>query len=226
LLEIIIKSFKDLFDRKILLTSLIPIIIAAILWGIIFFIFHTQINQFVVYLVSHIPFIGNNSWVQSVVEAIGGIFIYYELLIITSVMIVGIIADSIVDRINSKYYNIEKKGFGTILESIFIALKQNLIFFILFIIFLPAMFIPLLNIFVHIFLWSILIKKPTFYDSISMYATKEEFKFLQNSNKMTIIIITFLCASFFLIPIFGIFVYIIQLLIFTHFNLQRLKELR
>jgi CysZ protein len=226
LLEIIIKSFKDLFDRKILLTSLIPIIIAAILWGIIFFIFHTQINQFVVYLVSHIPFIGNNSWVQSVVEAIGGIFIYYELLIITSVMIVGIIADSIVDRINSKYYNIEKKGFGTILESIFIALKQNLIFFILFIIFLPAMFIPLLNIFVHIFLWSILIKKPTFYDSISMYATKEEFKFLQNSNKMTIIIITFFCASFFLIPIFGIFVYIIQLLIFTHFNLQRLKELR
>lgn len=226
MLEIIIKSFKDLFDRKILLTSLIPIIIAAILWGIIFFIFHTQINQFVVYLVSHIPFIGNNSWVQSVVEAIGGIFIYYELLIITSVMIVGIIADSIVDRINSKYYNIEKKGFGTILESIFIALKQNLIFFILFIIFLPAMFIPLLNIFVHIFLWSILIKKPTFYDSISMYATKEEFKFLQNSNKMTIIIITFLCASFFLIPIFGIFVYIIQLLIFTHFNLQRLKELR
>jgi CysZ protein len=226
LLEIIIKSFKDLFDRKILLTSLIPIIIAAILWGIIFFIFHTKINQFVVYLVSHIPFIGNNSWVQSVVEAIGGIFIYYELLIITSVMIVGIIADSIVDRINSKYYNIEKKGFGTILESIFIALKQNLIFFILFIIFLPAMFIPLLNIFVHIFLWSILIKKPTFYDSISMYATKEEFKFLQNSNKMTIIIITFFCASFFLIPIFGIFVYIIQLLIFTHFNLQRLKELR
>jgi CysZ protein len=226
LLEIIIKSFKDLFDRKILLTSLIPIIIAAILWGIIFFIFHTQINQFVVYLVSHIPFIGNNSWVQSVVEAIGGIFIYYELLIITSVMIVGIIADSIVDRINSKYYNIEKKGFGTILESIFISLKQNLIFFILFIIFLPTMFIPLLNIFVHIFLWSILIKKPTFYDSISMYATKEEFKFLQNSNKMTIIIITFLCASFFLIPIFGIFVYIIQLLIFTHFNLQRLKELR
>lgn len=226
MLEIIIKSFKDLFDKKILLTSLIPIVIAAIFWGVIFFIFDSQINQFVVYLVSHIPFIGDNSWVQSTVEAIGGIFVYYELLIITSIIIVGIIADSIVNRINNKYYHNEKRGFGSVTESILISLKQNLIFIVLFIIFLPAMFVPLLNIFVHLFLWSILIKKPTFYDSISMYATKEEFSTLENSNKFTTRVITLLSAILFLIPIFGIFVYIVQLLFFTHYNLQRLKELR
>ena len=226
MIEIILKAFKDLFNKKILLTSLIPIIIAAIFWGVIFFVFHTNISQFVSYLVSHIPFIGDKSWVHSLVETVGGILIYYELLITTSVMIVGVIADKIVDEINNKYYHTEKKGFGTILESVFISLKQNILFFTLFTIFIPAMFVPVLNIFVHLFLWSILLKKPTFYDSISSYATKDEFNTLKNTNKFTLTAITIISASLFLIPVIGIFVYILQLLMFTHFNLKRLQSLR
>ena len=226
MIDIILKAFKDLFNKKILLTSLIPIIIAAIFWGVIFFIFHTSISHFVSYLVSHIPFIGDKSWVQSLVETVGGILIYYELLITTSVMIVGVIADKIVDEINNKYYHIEKRGFGTVGESIFISLKQNIIFFILFVIFIPAMFVPVLNIFVHLFLWSILLKKPTFYDSASSYATKDEFNTLKNTNKLTLTLITIISASLFLIPVVGIFVYILQLLMFTHFNLKRLQSLR
>ena len=226
MIKIILKAFRDLFNKKILLTSLIPIIIAAIFWGVVFFIFHNSISQFVSYLVSHIPFIGDKSWVQSLVETVGGILIYYELLIATSVMIVGIIADKIVDEINSKHYHIKKRGFGTVGESIFISLKQNIIFFILFIIFIPAMFVPVLNIFVHLFLWSILLKKPTFYDSASSYATKDEFNTLKNTNKFTLTAITIISASLFLIPVIGIFVYILQLLMFTHFNLKRLQSLR
>lgn len=226
MVDIILKAFKDLFDKKILFTSLIPIIIAALFWGIVFFIFHTDLSRFVSWLVSHIPFIGDKSWVHSLVESIGGVVIYYELLITTSIMIVGVIADSIVDKINDKYYHLQKRGFGSLVESIYISLKQNIIFFILFIILIPAMFVPVLNIFVHLLLWSILIKKPTFYDSISMYATKDEFNTLKNTNKATLLIITLLSASLFLIPVFGIFVYIVQLLMFTHFNLTRLKQLR
>jgi len=226
MVEIILKSFKDLFDKKILFTSLIPIAIAALFWGTIFFIFHSSINQFIIYLLSHIPFIGDKGWVHSLVETAGGVVIYYELLITTSVMIVGIIADKIVDVINSKYYHVEKRGFGTITESIFISLKQNILFFILFIIFIPAMFIPVLNIFVHLFLWSILLKKPTFYDSIATYATRDEFNTLKNTNKFTLTAITIISASLFLIPVIGIFIYILQLLMFTHFNLKRLQSLR
>jgi len=226
MLEIIINSIKDLFDKTILLSSLIPIVISAIFWGVVFFIFSDSIHSGIIYLVSHIPFIGDSNFVANIVEAVGGIFVYYQLLIITSVMIVGVIADQIVDRVNEKYYNLEKQGFGSLAGSIFISLKQNAIFIILFIIFLPTMFVPLLNILVNLFLWAVLIKKPLFYDSVSMYASKEEFEKLQNSNKTMTLIITFISASFFLIPVIGIFVYIIQLLVFTHFNLKRLKKLR
>ena len=225
MIEILINSIKDIFDKKILFTSLIPIIVSAVFWGFVFFIFHTQINSFFVYIVSHIPFFSDVNWLKNLVEAIGGIFIYYQLLIITSVMIVGIIADKIVDRVNEKYYHLEKNGFGSMVGSILISLKQNLIFILLFILLLPTMFIPLLNVFVNVVLWMILIKKPLFYDSISMYASKDEYRMLQN-DKFKITMISFLSALLFLIPIIGIFIYIFQLLIFTHFNLNRLKEIR
>jgi len=225
MIEILIKSLKDIFDKKILFSSLIPIVISAIFWGIIFFLFHSAINSFFVYIVSHIPFFGSNNWLKNIGEAVGGVFIYYQLLIITSVMIVGIIADAIVDRVNEKYYHLNKKGFGSILGSILIFLKQNIIFIVLFIILLPTMFIPVLNIFVNIILWMILIKKPLFYDSIAMYATKSEFKLLKQ-KKLQIMIISFISALLFLVPIVGIFIYIFQLLIFTHFNMKHLKEIR
>ena len=224
--EILTKSTKDIFDKKILFTSLIPIIIAAIFWGIIFFIFHTNINDMFVWLVSHIPFVSDGSWIKDIFETVGGIFVYYQLLIITSVLIVGLIADRIVDIINEKYYNLEKKGFGTTSKSIIISLKQNMIFIILFIILLPTMFVPLVNIFVNIILWMILIKKPMFYDSISAIASKDEYNKLYSSDKFKTRLITLLSASLFLIPIIGVFVYIVQLLVFIHFNMRRLQDIR
>jgi len=141
-------------------------------------------------------------------------------------MIVGIIADKIVDRINEKYYHLKKHGFGSFLGSMGITLKYNLIFFVLLIIFLPAMFIPGLNIFVNVILWIILIKEPVFYDSVAMYASKKEYQSLKSQNKTTTFLIAFLSSLLFLIPVIGVFVYIVQLLLFTHYNLKRLKELR
>jgi len=226
MIDILLKSLKDVFDKEILFASLIPIIVAALFWGIVFFIFHTQINSFFAYIADHIPFISDSNWIKNIIETIGGIFIYYELLIITSVMIVGIIADKIVDKINKKYYNLEKKGFGTLFGSLSISLKQNIIFILLFLVLIPAMFIPMLNILANLILWTILIKEPMYYDSIAMYATKDEYKQLQKNNKLKIIIIAFLSASLFLVPLFGVFVYVLQLLIFTHFNLSKLQEIR
>ena len=182
MLEILIKSIKDIFDKKILFTSLVPIIIAAIFWGIVFFVFHSQINDFFVYLISHIPFISDSNWIKNIIEVIGGIFIYYQLLIITSTLIAGVIADKIVNRINEKYYHLKKQGFGSFIGSIAITLKYNLIFIILFIIFLPAMFIPGINVLVNIILWMILIKEPIFYDSVAFYATKNEYQILKQDK--------------------------------------------
>ena len=225
-MEILKKSLRDIFDEKILFLSLIPIFISIVFWGILFYIFYDDINQYIKKLIEYIPFIQDGSFIATIIETIGGGFIYYQLVIITSMTIVGIVADKVVDRINEKYYLLEKHGFGTVTESIWISIKQNFIFMFLFILFIPLMFVPIINIIINVFLWTILLKKPLFYDSISGFANKNEFELLWQRDKLQLNIITILNASLFLIPFLGVFVYIIQLIIFTHFNLERLYEIR
>ena len=87
------------------------------------------------------------------------------------------------------------------------------------------MFIPGINVLVNIILWMILIKEPIFYDSVAFYATKNEYQILKQ-DKLYIFSIAFLGSLLFLVPVLGIFVYIGQLILFTHYNLKRLKELR
>lgn len=218
------RSLKDFFDKKVLLLSVVPVLIAAVFWGLIFFIFSDAIHAFFVWIVSHIPFVSGD-FLANITQGFFGVIVFYELMIISSVLFVGIVADGIVDRINAKYYHLEKRGFGTFLGSMAKAVKSNILFMVLFIILIPTMFIPFLNVFIHLFLWSIMIKEPMFYDSLAFYATKEEFEQIKKNNKFKIWLISFGSSALFLLPVIGVFLYVLQLIIFTHFNLQNLRRL-
>jgi hypothetical protein len=225
MIKMFIKSFKDFLDKKILLLSFVPVFISIIFLGIVFFIFSDNINQFFIWIVGHIPFI-NGNFISSIVQGILGIIIFYELVLIMSVLFVGFIADGVVDRINEKHYHLKKLGFGTFLGSMAEAVKSNILFIILFIILIPTMFIPFLNVVIQIFLWSFLIKSPMFYDALAFYATKDQFEKIKKSNRFKIWFLSFMAASLFLIPVFGIFSYVLQLILFTHFNLSRLQKMQ
>jgi uncharacterized protein involved in cysteine biosynthesis len=225
MLSVFSKSLKDFFDIKILLVSLLPITGAAVLWAVVFYVFSSQIDSALGSLLGTIPFL-DNAWVRGSLELVGGVFIYYQLLIVTAVMIVGIIADWVVDRVNGKSYHLEKRGFGSLTGSILISLKSNVLFMLLFVLFLPLMFVPLINVFVNLFLWVILIKTPLFYDSLAMYATRGEYRVLKKSNRWSTFSIALASASLFLIPVVGVFIYVLQLLFFTNYNLQRLAKIR
>jgi len=221
--NVILKALRSLFNLKILALSLVPLIISAIFWGVVFWIFSDTIDEAISYLLSFTPF--NNESVKNIITFLGGGFVYYELLVLTSVLIVGVIADKVVEIINKNEYNLAKEGFGSLVGSMWISIKYNLIFIFLFILFLPTIFIPIVNIIVHLFLWAILIKTPFLYDSISSIATKEEYEILKQ-NKLDLWVISLISASLFFVPILGILVYILQLLIFIHYNLTKLKEIR
>ncbi|NPA54972.1 MAG: EI24 domain-containing protein [Epsilonproteobacteria bacterium] len=226
MIHVLLNAIRDIFDKRIISIALIPVLISSIAWGIIFWIFHPQLQTLITQLLLHIPFLPHDTWFAQGIELFVGGILYYQLVILTSVTLVGLVADKIIQEVNNKHYLLEKKGFGDTLTSILISLKQNLIFIILFILSLPSLFIPALNLMVNIALWMILIRKPMFYDSLASFATKEEFEYLQNHDKFDTFVVTFISALLFFVPILGIFVYIIQLLFFTHFNLDRLKTLR
>lgn len=225
MLPVFAKSFRDFLNFRILLISLVPIIGAALFWGVVFYIFSDQIEVLLVSWLDRVPFL-DTQWAVDAVELIGGVVVFYQLMIATAVMIVGLIADGVVDRINARRYQLDKVGFGTLSGSIWTSLKSNVLFILLFVLLLPLVFVPVVNIVVQLWLWMLLLKKPLFYDSLAMYARPEEYTRLLKADRRQTFVITLAAASLFLIPLIGVFVYVLQLLFFTNYNLQRLTRSR
>lgn len=224
MLNLLIKSLKDFLDKRILLLSVLPLFISALVIGLLFFIFSNKIHQFFIWIANYIPFVSSSS-VANIAQSIISLTFFYQLMVMMSVMFVGLVADKIADRINAKNYQMDKQGFGTLAGSITTAIKANLLFILLLILFSPTLFIPGVNIVVHIFLWSVLIKSPLFYDSLAFYASKNQFKQIRKNNKQRILLLSLALSCLFFIPVFGVFLYVFQLIVFIHFNLGNLKQL-
>ncbi len=223
MITLIAKSIKDFLHPKILFYALIPLSLAALVLAGVFYLLHTQIAGYFVTIASYIPFV-SAQWVQKISESFFAIFIFYEFWIMLSLVFVGLISEKVVDFINAKYYHLQKEGFGTGLGSIMIALKSNAIFLLLFIITSPLLFIPVVNIILHILLWMVMLKAPMYYDACAFYATKEQFQMIKKKQKNQLRLITLLSASLLLIPFVGVLLYILQLILYTHFSLRALKE--
>lgn len=220
-MPVLAKSFRDFLNFRILMISFVPIMGAALFWGCVFYLFSDQIDALLVSWLGRVPFM-NTEWAVDAVELIGGLVIFYQLMIATAVMIVGLIADGVVDRINARRYQLARTGFGSLSGSIWTSLKSNTLFILLFVLFLPLVFVPVINIAVQLWLWMLLIKKPLFYDSLAMYANREEYTRLLKADRGQTFVITLAAASLFLIPLIGVFIYVLQLLFYANYNLQRL----
>lgn len=225
MLTIFTRSLRDFLNFRILLLSIVPILGAGLFWGGVFYLFAEQIDALLVGWLSRLPLV-NTEWAVDAVELLGGLLVFYQLMIATAVMIVGLIADGVVDRVNARRYHLQKTGFGTLSGSIWTSLRSNLVFILLFILFLPLVFVPIVNIVVQLWLWMLLIRKPLYYDSLAMYASRAEYTGLMHSERGRNFMLTLGAASLFLIPLVGVFIYVLQLLLFTNFNLARLVRLR
>jgi hypothetical protein len=137
---------------------------------------------------------------------------------------VGVISDQGVEFVNSRYYHIEKNGFGSMVGSIVVALKSTALYMILFIITSPLLFVPILNFIVQIMLWMVMLKAPMYYDSCAFYLSKEDFNTIKTKHKMELKFVTFVSSLLFLIPFLGVLLYIVQLIMFTHFSLSKVRK--
>ncbi len=224
MIALLITSIKDFLHPKILFFALIPLSLAALVLGGIFYLLHTQIEGYFITIASYIPFV-SAAWIQKISESFFGLFIFYEFWMMLALVFVGLISEKVVDFVNAKYYHLEKQGFGTSMGSIMIALKSNAIFLVLFIITSPLLFIPIVNIILHILLWMVMLKAPMYYDACAFYATKSQYKEIKKKHKGELRLITLVSASLLLVPFLGVFLYILQLIFYTHFSLSKLKAL-
>ncbi len=225
MIALLLRALKDFFNPKILGYAILPILLAGALLGGFFYMIESYLVEFFAYLASFIPFV-SKEWIASVSTAAVGIVVFYEFWLMSALILVGLVSDKVVDAINEKYYHLEKKGFGTTIGSIVSALKANAIYIFLLLIISPLLLIPGVNLLIHILLWMLMLKAPMYYDACAFYANKQEFKEISKENKKELRLITFFSALMLLIPFVGVFLYIYQLILYTHASLTQLKQKR
>jgi len=214
-------ALSDLFDSKIIKYSFAPLFLSVLFWGIVFYFFSGNIVDLIHTYISYLPF-GDS--INNILSGIGStivlMFLYYELVILSIGVFSSFFVDKITMRINEKYYNMPVKE-TSLIEGIWVSLKGMLNFIIFFILTFYLLFIPVVNIFYQVFLWSLAIKKPLVFDSSALFCDYKEF---EKKNNLKIWVLIFFTSFIYFIPILSFFGYTLQLIMMTHFVLSKCKN--
>jgi len=172
-LEIIIKSIKDFFSSKMLKIALIPLILSMIILYLIFFgladfsiealkniaqitkdgsevfidenapFYFAWLTYFILFLFKY-PI--TSYLIGILFYTTGAIFIFHIAIIVT-LFIIGFLTANIVQNLHKKdYSHLELKPFGNITNAIINSLKAIFVMLLLYILFIPLYFIPIVNI--------------------------------------------------------------------------------
>jgi len=205
------KSFKDIISSTVLLFVMkVTFIAAVITYGIVVWLIGDSINSFIVSYLSWIPW----EWLQSTGAKVASIAISYMVFIIMISLVTSFMIEPLLILLAKKHYP-EAKVVGTpnITTSILISLKSALMMFVIFIFTFPVMFIPLVGAVYMLWLWSILLKKPTIYDVSSLFIEgKKEIKNKMKKSTM----LAMIAAGFNYIPVLNIFSAVFAQILFLH----------
>jgi len=215
---------KDLFDKEILKYTIIPFIISLIFWLIVFLFFSHNIIQFLLSIISYLPFVEK---ISNLIANIGGVILiivlYYVLVIATLGIFSSFFIDKIVLRINEKHYNLTPKNpsFYDMLKGIFVSIKSFFIYIFIFVFTFYLLFIPVVNIIYQMFMMSILNKKSLVFDSSYLFCNPKEIEKKYNFQLWWRV---FFSSIIYLIPFISLFGYTFQLVFIAHFVLKNCNK--
>jgi hypothetical protein len=196
-------SIKDLFTGKMIKYSILPFILSMIVLYVLFFLvagmgldslgsMEVQSTQTTVvngipntdtfsatlegtaliqWLMSH----AITSWIATFLVYTIGSFLTLYLSIFVALIIVGFLTPIILKEIQQRHYSdVEIIGHSNIFEGIFLTLKWITVMLLMFIVFVPLYFIPLVNIIAFNLPLYYFFHKMMTYDVGSTICTKEE----------------------------------------------------
>jgi len=213
------KSFKDIFSITVLLFVLkVTLIAGVITYGMIVWLIGDNINHFIAGYLSWLPW----QWLQSTGTKVASMAVVYMLFIIMLSIVTSFMIEPLLIKLAKKHYpEVKVVGTPNITTSILLSLKSALMMFVIFIFTFPLMFVPLVGAVYMLWLWSILLKKPTIYDVSSLFiADKKEIKSKTKKSSM----LAMIAAGFNYIPVLNIFSAVFAQILFLHYILTSTKS--
>jgi len=196
-------SLKDLFTAKMVKYSILPFILSMLVLYLLFFVVagvgldslgtmnietssvtiqngvpHTdsfsaslQGTALIQWLMSH----AITSWIASFLVYTIGSFLVLYFSIFIALIIVGFLTPTILRELQSRHYSdVEMIGHSNIFEAMFLLLKWVLVMIMMFIVFIPLYFIPIVNVVAFNLPLYYFFHKIMTYDVSSTICTKDE----------------------------------------------------
>lgn len=251
--QIIARSVKDFFTNEMLKIALLPLIFTMIVMFILFFtaadygfdalqkfIEASQSGEevlvdpnapfYFVWMTTIIAFLFQysiTSWlVGFLVYTVGTIFILMFSVFLT-VIIIGFLTPAILKIIHKRHYShLEINGFGSLLSPLFVAVKSAIIMILLFILFIPLYFIPVVNVFAFNLPFYYFFHKLLTYDVASTILTEEEYKIIHGKSANAFRFRTAFLYFLSLIPSLMLFTAVFFIIYLGHSYFQQLEKLR
>ena len=217
--QTIVKSFKDILSGTVLLfVAKVTLVSAIITYAVIAWLLGDTIDSFVVSYLAWIQW----EWLQNTGAKVASMAVGYMVFIIMISIVTSFMIEPLLIQLAKKHYP-QAKVVGTpnVTTSTLISLKSAVMIFFIFIFTFPIMFIPLIGAVYILWLWSILLKKPTIYDVSSLFISdKSEIK--AKTKKSTLL--AMIAAAFNYIPLLNIFSAVFAQILFLHHVLGKHKE--
>jgi len=208
----ITKSLQDLFSKDVILYVIKTAILSLGLSIVVIWLFWDSLTGLISTFLGWIPW----EWLQHTGAGVVNVLLIYILFIIIVSLLTSLTSESLLKKLAHKHYpDIKASATPNMTASIVLTLKATGLFLLLFIPAIPLLFIPIVGQVIMLYLWSILIKKPTIYDVSALFAIEEQ---VNTGKKATTL--AMIASLFNYVPLLNIFTPVFAQVLFLHYALQ------
>jgi uncharacterized membrane protein len=231
----LVKALVSLLHPKMLFLMIWPVVVALVLWGVLALLFWAHALAWLAGQVSTAPGIERiiTVWPFSLVAVhhlawIVLVLLFVPAVLVTAVLIIGVFAmPAMVNHVAARDYpNLERRNGGGFAGSLWNSVAAVLILVALALFTLPLWLLPLLWPVLPVMLFAYLNQRVFRYDALAEHASDAEMRqvIMRNSGRLFVLGILLSLASH--IPLLGFFAPVYAGLVFIHFCLDRLADLR
>ncbi len=215
--QTLLKSSRDIFSKDVIIFVFQIGSIAFVLSSLFVWYFWGGLTSFITSYLSWIPW----EWLQTSGAKVMTFGLAYMIFIIVVALLTSLYSEKLLIKLAKKHYpDVTVIGTANISTSILLTLKASIIFLVLFILLLAFIFIPVIGQIVLLYLWSVLLREPTFYDVSALFISDKK---VLKEKKKTTRLLAMIASLFNYIPVMNAFAPVFAQILFLHHILGEKK---
>lgn len=230
--EALVRGVRDLFQFKVLVIVVWPIVAAAVLWLIVGVVFW---DTFTGWIDSGLTAIGIQTWLEGVeprwianaIQAVAHFILFVPAVFMTALVITALFAmPALIRLVDERHYpQLKRESGGTVTGNLLNALLAVGVFVAIWVLTLPLWLIGV-GVLIPFIAATYLNQRLFRYDALAEHANREEMQTLFAKYQSSWWGLGLLTGLLQFIPLLNLFAPVLTALVFIHFGLGRLGSLR